>query len=74
MIQEFPLMFINTFLSDDLQKVKVVPVRNSAPCYKDAGGVEVQLHTFLTAVLYGREWSASYPDRCIPTERAERNQ
>jgi hypothetical protein len=33
-------------------------------------GVEVQLHAFLTSVLYGRDWSASLPGGFITRERA----
>jgi hypothetical protein len=33
-------------------------------------GVEVQLHAFLSSVLYGGEWSASRPGRFTPRERA----
>jgi hypothetical protein len=32
-------------------------------------GVEVSLHTFLTLVLAGGKWLASYPSRFTPEER-----
>jgi len=35
---------------------------------KTYGGVEVQLHAFLTAMLDGGEWSASRPRPFIPGE------
>jgi hypothetical protein len=34
------------------------------------GGVDVQIHAFLTSALIGDEWSASRPGRFIPWERA----
>jgi hypothetical protein len=34
------------------------------------GGVEVQIHIFLTSTLAGGEWSASHPGRFTPGERA----
>jgi len=34
------------------------------------GGVEVQLHTFLTSALGGGEWSVLHPGYFIPGERA----
>jgi hypothetical protein len=34
------------------------------------GGVDVQIHLFLTSVLVGDEWSASHPGRFTPVERA----
>jgi hypothetical protein len=37
---------------------------------KAYGGVEVWLHTFLTSVLYGGEWSTSCPDRFTRRKRA----
>jgi len=33
---------------------------------KAYGGVEVQLHSFLTSALDGGEWSTSRPSRFIP--------
>jgi hypothetical protein len=45
-------------------KRKVVLVLNYAPCYDDVwgnGGMEVQLHTFLTSAIDGSELSASCP-------------
>jgi hypothetical protein len=38
------------------------------------GGMEVQLHTFLTSVLNGVQWSASYPRHFTPRERAPSTQ
>jgi hypothetical protein len=35
--------------------------------------VEVQVHTFLTSVLDGGEWSASRPSRFTPRERVPGN-
>jgi hypothetical protein len=37
---------------------------------KAYGGVDVQIHIFLTSALAGGEWSASRPGRLIPGERA----
>jgi hypothetical protein len=37
---------------------------------KAYGGVDVQIHVFLTSALVGGEWSASYLDRFNPAERA----
>jgi hypothetical protein len=37
---------------------------------KGHGGVDVQIHIFLTSVLFGREWLASRPGRFTPGERA----
>jgi hypothetical protein len=37
---------------------------------KAYGGVDVQVHIFLTSALVGGEWSASRPDRFIPKDRA----
>jgi hypothetical protein len=34
------------------------------------GGVDVQIHIFLTLALIGGEWSASCPGRFTPGERA----
>jgi hypothetical protein len=37
---------------------------------KAYGGVDVQIHIFLTMALVGGEWSASRPCRLTPVERA----
>jgi hypothetical protein len=37
---------------------------------KTYGGVDVQIHIFLTLALTGGEWSASCPGRFTPRERA----
>jgi hypothetical protein len=37
---------------------------------KAYGGVDVQIHIFLTSALAGGEWSASRPGRFTPRERA----
>jgi hypothetical protein len=37
---------------------------------KTYGGVDVQIHVFLTSALVGAEWSASLPDRFNPGESA----
>jgi hypothetical protein len=37
---------------------------------KAYGGVDVQIHIFLTSALAGGEWSASHPCRFNPGERA----
>jgi hypothetical protein len=37
---------------------------------KGYGGVDVQIHIFLTSALVGGEWSASRPGRFTPEERA----
>jgi hypothetical protein len=37
---------------------------------KAYGGVDVQIHIFMTSALAGGEWSASRPCRFIPSERA----
>jgi hypothetical protein len=37
---------------------------------KAYGGVDVQIHIFLTLALVGGEWSASRPGRFTPGERA----
>jgi hypothetical protein len=37
---------------------------------KTYGGVDVQIHIFLTSVLVGCEWSVSRSDRFTPGERA----
>jgi hypothetical protein len=39
---------------------------------KAYGGVDVQIHTFLTSALVGGEWSPSRPGRFAPWERAPR--
>jgi hypothetical protein len=36
---------------------------------KAYGGVDIQIHVFLTSVLVVDEWSASRPDRFTPGER-----
>jgi hypothetical protein len=38
--------------------------------WRHIGGVEVQLHTFLTSALDGGEWPASHPSCFTPRERA----
>jgi hypothetical protein len=43
---------------------------NWAPRHEGVLGVELQLHAFLTSAPDGGEWSASRPDRFIPSERA----
>jgi hypothetical protein len=37
---------------------------------KANGGVDIQIHIFLTSVLAGGEWSASCPCHFTPRERA----
>jgi hypothetical protein len=37
---------------------------------KAYGGVDVQIHIFLTSALVGGEWSTSRPGRFTPEERA----
>jgi hypothetical protein len=37
---------------------------------KACGGMDVQIHIFLTLALAGGEWSASLPGRFTPGERA----
>jgi hypothetical protein len=37
---------------------------------KTYGGVDVYTHVFLTSALLGGEWSASFPGRFTPGERA----
>jgi hypothetical protein len=37
---------------------------------KEHGGVDVQIHIFLTSTLAGGEWSASRPGSFTPGERA----
>jgi hypothetical protein len=37
---------------------------------KSYGGVDVQIHVFLTSALVGGEWSASRPDRCTLGEES----
>jgi hypothetical protein len=37
---------------------------------KTEGGVDVNIHVFLTSAVVGGEWSASHPGRFIPGERA----
>jgi hypothetical protein len=37
---------------------------------KAYGGVDVEIHIFLTSALVGGEWSASRPCRFTPGERA----
>jgi hypothetical protein len=37
---------------------------------KTCGGVDVQIHVFLTSALGGCEWPASYPGRFTREERA----
>jgi hypothetical protein len=37
---------------------------------KAYGGVDIQIHVFLTSALVGGEWSASRPSRFTPGERA----
>jgi hypothetical protein len=37
---------------------------------KAYGGVDVEIHIFLTWALAGSEWSASRPGRFTPGERA----
>jgi hypothetical protein len=37
---------------------------------KAYGGVDVQIHIFLTTALVGGEWSTSRPGRFTPRERA----
>jgi hypothetical protein len=37
---------------------------------KAYGGVDVEIHIFLTSALVGGEWSASRPGRFTPGERA----
>jgi hypothetical protein len=40
---------------------------------KANGGVDVEIHIFLTSALVGGEWSASRPGRFIPGERVPGN-
>jgi hypothetical protein len=41
------------------------------PCaMKVYGGVDVQIHIFLTSALAGGDWSASRPGRFTPGEKA----
>jgi hypothetical protein len=47
---------------------EVVPVLTRYNAMKTYGGVELQLHAFLTSALDEGEWSASHPSRCIPRE------
>jgi hypothetical protein len=51
-----------------LIKGKVVPVLNLIKHYamKAYGGVDVQIHIFLTSALVGGEWSASRSGRFTP--------
>jgi hypothetical protein len=37
---------------------------------KEYGGVDAQIHVFLTLALVGGEWSTSRPGRFNPGERA----
>jgi hypothetical protein len=37
---------------------------------KAYGGLDVQIHIFLTSAIVGGEWSASSPDRFTPGEKA----
>jgi hypothetical protein len=37
---------------------------------KAYGGVDVQIHVFLTSALFGGKWSASRPGRFTPGKRA----
>jgi hypothetical protein len=37
---------------------------------KTYGGVEIQLHVFLTSAIDGGDWSVSSPGRFTPEERA----
>jgi hypothetical protein len=37
------------------------------------GGVDVQIHIFLTSALVGGEWSASRPGHFTPREKAPDN-
>jgi hypothetical protein len=37
---------------------------------KEYGGVDVQIHVFLTSALAGSEWSASGPGRFTTGEKA----
>jgi hypothetical protein len=38
---------------------------------KTYGGLDVQIHVFLTSALVGDEWSGSRPGRFISGERAD---
>jgi hypothetical protein len=45
--------------------------RQSCPCAMKAyGGVDIQIHIFLTSALVGGEWSATRPGCFTPGERA----
>jgi hypothetical protein len=48
-----------------------LPISLCSVCaMKTYGGVDVQIHTFLTSTLVRGEWSASCPGRFTPRERA----
>ena len=55
---------------------ELVPERNdmsklslSRPWKYMEGGIEIQLHSFITSSLVGGEWSASFPGRFTPSEK-----
>jgi hypothetical protein len=51
-------------------KVKLSLCLTKHHAVKMYGGVEVQIHVFLTSVLDGGKWSVSRPRRFTPGERA----
>ena len=58
--------FINFHMSND--EDKLVPVYDVKVC---GGGVEAELHSFLTSALDGREWSTSRSESFMPGKKKQ---
>jgi hypothetical protein len=69
--------FFRSFYRSFFKYFQVIKIRALLIIYyamKVYGGVDVQIHVFLTSALVGGEWSASRFGRFTPAERATRYQ
>jgi hypothetical protein len=61
-------MYLIILYHKESKKGNTVPVFNLAPHHED-GGMEFYIHTLLTSVLDGGEWSASCSGHCTTNKR-----